>query len=242
MDLAIPYVFVVTWMTPFRGLIWAPVCWLFDIFHWLQLSDSACCPLCDEIVWDWSVIKFGTLESEKSLYAQVIALQSSACLILALFTYGHRHVCERTYNVYCGACGQLTLFWLWMPILTLQLFSMVWYDHRVLRTAVHNIPLHFCCEELLLSRTKAVPLYEFPFLNRVTNTDVICLCTAVNIPLPVFVLSLQCIMNLGSFYCCCPLVPILRLLSLFQMPIILRSSTELSHLIADLPTRVAQWY
>ena len=79
---------------------------------------------------------------------------------------------------------------------------MVWHDHSVLHAPLNNIPVHFCCEESLLSRTKVVRLCV-----RVTNADTCawkCLCASLNLP-P------ASITNLTSFCCCAPLVLILLL-------------------------------
>jgi hypothetical protein len=46
------------------------------------------------------------------------------------------------------------------------------HNQSVLFVPPHSSLVYFYREELLLSDTKAVPLYRFPFLNSVTNTDI----------------------------------------------------------------------
>jgi hypothetical protein len=117
MDLANPYIVVVIWMTLFGGLPFdfqsvgcSP--YFIDYNYLIQHvvpfliksfeTDTACntysvalhlnnvAPMWQEsCIFLSPVIKFGALGNEKSLYAQVIASQYSACLIHAMFTCGH---------------------------------------------------------------------------------------------------------------------------------------------------------
>lgn len=58
------------------------------------------------------VQKFRALQTLKFMYAQL----ANSFTVQALFNYNHR---ERTQNIPCNACQQLTLFHLSMPVPTL---------------------------------------------------------------------------------------------------------------------------
>jgi len=181
------------------------------------------------------VVKFGALETQKSLYAQVIPSRSSTCLQPHIVDIRPQTwLCEWTQFSTAVRIGS----WHTSALKCQHYLAAVQYG--LARSFSSGIsaqhPVHFCCEELLLSRTKVVPLHV-----RVTNTDICtrkCLCAAVNLPPSAYFLY----WHYSPLWNSAPSAVALRrsrscyFRIQFLTQIILRSSTEPYNLVADMPT------
>jgi hypothetical protein len=144
---------------------------------WHSHSCTSCTlqhPLSSNFAHFFPFIRFGALQTQKSLHARLIPPQPSACLHpYAVQLHPLTCLCECTQNVHCDAYWQLTLFHLWMPATIFQLFVTRQHDHPTLHSALHGIPLHFYYRKLILSCTNAVPLYRLPFGNEIGNAKIL---------------------------------------------------------------------
>jgi hypothetical protein len=123
--------------------------------------------------WHKPVIKFCALQTQKSLYALLIPLQSSSCLCscsvkLHLLTCP----CLRT-QVHCDICWQLALLRFWMLLL-----CMVGHIHIMVLLAPYGTLVHYSLTKVLFSHMNILSYHGFPFSNKAGNI----ICCLFHIP------------------------------------------------------------